>query len=162
MVLLLTAYLLYLCMYCLIISRSVHITDDTQGDGETITVTHQGEFQLQSIVLTMGIMNEDIIQGIAVLSDLDDFQSETLLDQSELIVLSKDELLSMFHIDGVLLTTFLIINTLMRSVIEDHAVLQDLTDGSTLMLVGSLQNLDSSGRVRGDGTGEEMSTCAKT
>ena len=162
MVLLLTADFLYLSMYSLIVGRCVHITDDTECDGESVTITHQSEFQLQSIVLTMGIMNEDIVQGIAILANLNDLQTESLLNKSELIILSKDEFLSMFHIDGVLLASFLVIYTLMSSVIEDNTVLQNLTDGSTLMLVGSLQDLDGSRRISSDGTGEEMSTGTKT
>ena len=46
MIFLLCADFLYLSMYSLIVGRCVHITDDTECDGESVTITHQGEFQL--------------------------------------------------------------------------------------------------------------------
>ena len=74
-ILLLAAHLVELCIDSIIIGGSIDIADDAKGDGETILRRHQGELQLQGIVLTVGIVNEDIINGVAVLANLDNLQA---------------------------------------------------------------------------------------
>ena len=109
----------------------------------------------------MGIVYQHVVKRIAVLANLDNLQAKALLNQSELIVLAEDEFLAMTYIDGILLAALLIIYGLVGTVVEDDAVLQNLADSSTLVGIGSLQNLDGSRSIGGYGTGEEMATCAK-
>ena len=71
----------------------------------------------------MGIMNEDIIQCITVLTDGNNLQAKALLNKSELIVLTEHEFLSMTYIDGIFLTTFFVIYRIVTTIIEDDAVL---------------------------------------
>ena len=49
----------------------------------------------------MSIVDEYIVDGVAILADLNDLQAEALLYKSELIVLAEDELLTMAYVDGV-------------------------------------------------------------
>ena len=65
-ILLLSRYLSKLCMNSIVVGGSLDITDDTQCYGEAITVTHQGQFQLQCVVLTVGIVYEYVIQRVAI------------------------------------------------------------------------------------------------
>ena len=64
----------------------------------------------------------------------------------------------MTNIDGVLLTTLFVIDTLMGAIVEDDTVLQDLTDSGSFVLIGSFQDIHRTLCVGGNGTGEEMST----
>ena len=103
-ILLLSLHLLYLSGYAVVVGGSIHIADDTEGDGETIVVSHQGKLQLQGVVLAMGIMNKDILLGDAVLTNLHHLQTETFLNETELVVRTEDKGLAMLYVDGVLLT----------------------------------------------------------
>ena len=111
----------------IVVGGSLDIADDTEGDGEAVAITHQGELQLQGVVLAVGIMYKYVIQRVAVLADFYDLQTEALLYESEFVVLTEYELLAMLHVDGVLLTTFLVIDSLMTAIVEDDTVLQNLT-----------------------------------
>ena len=145
----------------IIVGGSINIADDTKGDGETVAVAHQGEFQLQGVVLAVSIVNEYVVEGIAVLTDFYDLQAEALLNESEFVVLTEDEFLTVLYVDGILLTAFLVIDGLMAAVIEDDAVLQYLRDAGTLMLVGSLQHFDSTLGIGCHTAGKEVAAGTK-
>jgi len=89
MVLLLSTDVSQLGVNSLVVSGGFHVTNDTESDGESITITHQGEFQLQGVILTVSIVYENVIQRVAILADLDNFQAKTLLYETELIVLTE-------------------------------------------------------------------------
>ena len=120
-------YLLNLSGYCIVIGGSLNVTDDAECNGESVTVTHQGELELQGVVLAVCIVYKDILEGDAVLADLYDLKAESLLNQSELIVLTEYQGLAVLYVDGVLGTTLLVVNCIVSAVVEYHAVLQDLT-----------------------------------
>ena len=101
-------------------------------------------------------MHQYVVERIAVLANLHDLQSEALLYESELIVLAEHQFLAVTDVDGVLLAALLIIYGLVGAIIEDDAVLQNLADGSTLVLVGSLQDVNGALGIGGNGAGEEM------
>ena len=142
-------------MYGVVVGGCLYVADHTEGDGETILWRHHGELQLQGVVFAVGIVHEYVVEGVAILTDFHYLQTETLLYESELIVLTEHELLAVLHIDGVLLTALVVIDDVVTVVVEDDAVLQHLSDGGSLVLVGSLQyiwrRLPHSGRrsVRG-------------
>ena len=156
MILLLSLHLFYLSRYAVVVGGSIHIADDAEGDGETVVVSHQGKLQLQGVVLAMGIMNQDILLGDAVLTNLHHLQTETFLNETELVVRTEDKGLAMFYVDGVLLTGIGLIDSIVTVVIEDDAVLQNLAYGCSLVVVGSFQNLNRSLSISGHGTGKEM------
>ena len=62
MVLLLGRDLLELGVDGVVVGGSVDVADDTEGDGEAILGRHQGELQLQGVVLTVGIVDEDVVE----------------------------------------------------------------------------------------------------
>ncbi len=110
----------------------------------------------------MSIVNKYIVNSVAVLADFNDLQAEALLYESELIVLTKHEFLAVLHIDGILLTTLIVVYHIVAVVIEDHTVLQYLSHTGTLVLIGSLQYLDGSLGIGSHTTGEEVSTGTET
>ena len=144
-VLLLGADLSELSVNGIVVGGSIDIADNTQSYGETVAITHEGKLQLQGVVLTVSIVNEYVVDGVAVLANFYHLQTEALLYESELIVLTEHELLTVLHIDSILLTSLLVIDGLVTAVVEDNAVLQYLSDAGTLMLVGR-------SRARQDGT----------
>ena len=145
----------------IIVGWSVNIADNTKGNGETILGSHHGELQLQGVVLAVSIVNQYIVDGVTVLADLNHLKAEALLYQSELIVLAEYELLAVLYVDGVLLTTFIVVNYIMAVVIEDYTVLQNLSYAGTLVLVGCLQHLNSSLCIGSHAASKEVSACTK-
>lgn len=107
----------------IIIGRSLHVADDTQSDRESVAIAHQSKLQLQGIILAVSIVNEDILLGDAVFTNLNDFQSESFLNKAVFTILTEDERLAMFYIDGVLCATFFGVNAVVGTVIEDDTVL---------------------------------------
>ena len=67
----------------------------------------------------------------------------------------------MLQIDSILSATFLRVNRFVRTVIKNYTVLQNLTDGSSFMGMGSLQNFNRSGSISSYRTGKETSTRTK-
>ena len=137
MVLLLSTDLSELRRDGIVVGGSLHVADDTEGDGEAVAVAHEGELQLQRVVLAVSVVHEDIIEGVAVLADLHHLQAEALLHEAELVVLAEDELLAVAHIDSVLLAPFLVIDAVVGAVVEDNAVLQNLAKQSSAGRNGS-------------------------
>ncbi len=150
-----------LCGDSLIVGGSSHIANHAEGDGEAVAVAHEGQFQLQGVVLAVGIVDENVVEGVAVLANLHDLQAEALLHEAELVVLAEDELLAVADIDGILLAAFLVIDAVVGAVVEDDAVLQDLADAGSLVVVGGLQHLDGTGGIGGHSAGEEMAAGAE-
>ena len=120
--------LLNLCRYCIVVGGSLNVADNAQCYGESVAVTHQGELELQGVVLAVGIVYKDILECDAVLACLYNLKAETFLNESELIVLAEYQGLAVLYIDGVLGATLLVVNCIVSSVVEDDAVLQDLAD----------------------------------
>ena len=139
-----------------VVGRSVHVTDDSECDRE-IRSFHHGEFELEGVVLAMSVVNEHVVEGVSVLTNFDYFESKALLHESELIVLSEDEFLAMAHVDGVFLAPFVVVDRFVGTVVEDDAVLKYFANGGTVVLVGSLKNINGTLSIGGDGTGEEVS-----
>ena len=154
-------YLFYLCLYRIVVGGCLHITDYTQCDGESIVVSHQGQLELERVVLAMSIVDQDIVDRNVVLTNFHDFQRETVLHQSVLLLVAKDERFSMFDVDCILGTCSRGVNGVVSAIIEDDTVLQDFAYAGSLVIVSSLQNLDGSWSVCRNGTSEEMATCTK-
>lgn len=161
-ILLLLRYLIELYVYRLVVSRCVNVADNTEGDGEAVFVGHHSQLQLQGVVLTMGVVYQYIIESIAVFADFHDLQAETFLHQTKFVVLTEHEFLAVAHINSVLLAAFLGIYRLVAAVVEDNAVLQNLANGSTLVLVSSLQDILSLGSISGNATGKEVTASTET
>jgi len=150
-----------LCSNCIIVGWSLNVTDNTKSNWETVAIAHQCKLELQGVVLAVSIVNKDILFSDAILANLDNLQTETFLNQTELIVLAEYKWLTMLYIDRVLSTSLLIIYCIMGSVVENNAVLKNLADRCTLVVVCSLEDIDSTRSVSGYCAGKEMSTCAK-
>ena len=156
-ILLLSADLSELCVNSVIIGRSVHVANHAEGDGEAILRRHHGELQLQGVVLAVSIVNEYVVDGVAILANLYHLQSEALLYQSELVVLTEHEFLAVTYVDGVLLTALVVVNHIVAVVVENDTVLQYLSNAGTLVLVSSLQYLYGTLGIGSHATGEEVS-----
>ena len=143
-------------MHGFVIGWSSHVANHTKSYREAMLVVHHGQLQLQGIILAVSIMYQYIIKGITILTDRHHLQTETLLYQTELVVLAEHEFLAVAYIDTVLLSTFLGIDGIVAAIVEDDAVLQDLAHSSTFMVVGSLQDLHCLGIIGSHRTGKEL------
>ena len=153
--------LLNLCCYGVVIGGSLDVTDYAQCYGESVAVAHQGKLELQGIVLAVSIVYKDILEGDAILTDLNYLKAESLLNQSELIVLTEYQGLTVLNVYGVLGAALLVVYCIVCSVVEDNAVLQDLAYRSTLVVVGGLEDFYCAWSIGGNGAGKEMAACAK-
>lgn len=153
--------LLYLIIDGPIVGWCFDIADDAESNRK-IGTFHQSQFQLERIVLTMGVMYENVLFGNAVLSKLDDFQIETVLNETEFIIFSKEKWLAMFDEYGVSGTALLAVDFVVSTVVEDNAILQDFTNGASLMFIRRFQNLYRSGPVGSYGAGEEVAAGTET
>jgi len=109
----------------------------------------------------MAVMDEDIVQGIAVFANLNHLQAEPLLHQSVAVVFAKHQRLAVFHIDRVGFSPGVGSYRLMGSVVEDDTVLQHLYHRGTLMVVCRLEHLDGMGAVGGHAAGKKLTPRAK-
>ena len=160
-VFLLTLHLFDLLSNGSLIGRSLYVADYTESHWESMLVVHHGELQLQGVVLTVSVVNEDVLLCDAILADLHYLQTEALLHKTELVVLTEDQRLAVLHVDGVLLSALALVDRVVNTVVEDNAVLQNLAYRSTLMLLCSLQHLYSSCSVGGYGTCKETTSCTE-
>ena len=146
----------YLCGYGVIIGGCLDIADNAQGYGESVAVAHQGQLELQGVVLAVGIVYKDILECDAVLTYLYNLKAESLLHKAELIVLAEYQGLSVLDVDGVLGAALLVVYCIVCTVIEYDAVLQNLADRCTLVVVCGLEDIYCAGSIGGNGAGKEM------
>ena len=147
-------------MYGIIVGGGFHIADYAEGNRE-VRAFHQGKFQLQGVVLAMGVVDKNILFRDAVLAELHHFQPEAFLHQSVFVVLAEEHGLAMSQIDGVFGAVFFLGNGIMRAVIEDDAVLENLADAGSFVVVGGFQDFHCSGCIRGNGACKEVAACTE-
>ena len=59
-------HLFNLTVDAVFISRGGNVADNAQGHRETVLIVHHGQFQLQSVVFTVGIMHKNVLLCDAV------------------------------------------------------------------------------------------------
>ena len=114
------------------------------------------QLELQSVVLTVGIVYEDVVDSHTILANLYHLEAEALLHESVLVVDTEHHGLAMTQIDGILGTSLLVVHAVVGAIVEDDAVLQYLAHRSTLMSVGSLEYLYGARSIGRYGTGKEV------
>ena len=81
-ILLCCLYLFYLLVNCIVIGGSFNVANNAKSYREAVAVTHEGELELEGVVLTMSIMNEDVLLRNAIFTYLDNLQSKAFLSLS--------------------------------------------------------------------------------
>ena len=160
-VLLCSLHLLYLSSDTVVVCRSIDIADDTESYWETVAIAHEGELELQGVVFAVSIVHEDVSLCDAVLAYLDNLQAKAFLHETILAVFTEDERFAVLNVDGVLRASLLRIDVVVSAIVEDDTVLENLTHGSTLVVVGSLEDVDSARRVSRHGTSEEVAASSE-
>ena len=158
MILLSAFYLINLAVNARLIGRRFDITDNTQGYGKAVFIVHHGKFQLQSIVFTMGIMNENIFFFDAIFTDFHYFQSEAFLHKTKLFVFTEAHRFAMFQLDGMLTTTFARIDGGVSAVVKDHTILQNFAHRGPFMPLSCLEHFDSMCAIVGYSACKEATT----
>ena len=150
-VLLLLADFGYLGFDGFVVCGGLDVADYSQGDGESVAVAHEGELELECVVLTMGVVDKYVVDGHPVLAYLYDLEPEALLYEAVFVVLTEDEGLPVLDVDGTVAT-----------VVEDYAVLQYLAYGGSFVGIGCLEDFDCAWGIGGYGACEEVSACSET
>ena len=127
-ILLCCLYLFYLLVDGIVVGGSINVTYHSEGYREAIAITHEGELELEGVILAVSIMHEDVFLRDTILAYLDNLQAKTFLHQSELTILTKDEGFAVLNVDGVLCSASLVIDRSMGAIVEDYAVLKYLND----------------------------------
>lgn len=159
-VLLLLRDLINLRPNSVIVGGSLDIPDDTESDGEVRSL-HERKLKLESVILTMRVMDKDIVNGDTILTNLDYFETKAFLHQAKLLVLAKDERLAVLNIDGVELASLTAIDRVVCAIVEDDAVLENFANRGSFVLICCLENLNCAGGIRGHSACEEMPASAK-
>lgn len=160
-VLLLLADFGYLGFDGFVVGGGLDVADYSQGDGESVAVAHEGELELECVVLTMGVVDKYVVDGHPVLAYLYDLEPEALLYEAVFVVLTEDEGLPVLDVDGVFGSLFLVVDGTVATVVEDYAVLQYLAYGGSFVGIGCLEDFDCAWGIGGYGAREEVSACSE-
>ena len=143
-----------------LVGRGFHVTDDAEGNGE-VGAFHEGELQLQRVVLAVCVVDEDVFLGNAVFADFDDLQAEAFLHEAVLTVFAEDERFTVFDVDGVLGASFTCVDVVVCTVVEDDTVLKHFDNGCAFVGGSSLEHADRAFGIGGHTAGEEASACSE-
>lgn len=143
-----------------VIDGRVDITDDTDSERQVVAV-HHCELLVQEVAGAVGVVDEDVIEGIAVLSDGDSLEQEAVADESALEVFAEEHFLAVAQVDGALGTVFLVGDEVVDAVIENDAVLKHFDDRRTVVACGLDHDFTRGLELDVDGAGKEVAACAK-
>lgn len=89
---------------------------------------HHGELLVEEVGGGVGVMDEHVVDGVAVLADLYCLEEEAVAHEAHFLVLAEEHLLTVDEVDGALCTVFLVGDEVVDTVVEDDAVLEDFHD----------------------------------
>lgn len=89
---------------------------------------HHGELLVEEVGGCVGVMDEHVVDGVAVLADFHSFEEETVAHEAHFLILAEEHLLAVDEVDGAFCTVFLVGDEVVDAVVEDDAVLEDFHD----------------------------------
>ena len=136
--------------------RGLHVTDDTDGDGE-MRRHHVCQHHVDTRVFDGLVVNEDVLLGDTVLADGDHFKLVAVEADTLVAVLTEDERLAVDALHLHVVADVLAGDVLMHAVGENHAVLQDFGHSDAIVLVRLPEDLAQLLGVDVHATGKEGS-----
>ena len=109
----------------------------------------------------MGVVHQDVVHRVAVFTDGDSLQLQSVEHETLIAVLTEDHLLAVAEEDGAFGTHLAIRDARVGAVVEDDAVYEHLRHGSATVAGRCSKDGRQVGRVRIDATGEEVAACAE-
>ena len=81
---------------------------------------------MQEVLRRMGVMHQDVVDGVAVFANRNGFQAEAILHKTLLHVLAEEHLLALTQTDDMVVAFVFVGNVRVDAVVEDDTVLQNL------------------------------------
>ena len=106
-------------------------------------------------------MDEHIVDGVAILADGYGLEAETVLNQTAVHILAENHLLAMHEVDGAVGAMLTVGDIVVDSVVENHAVLQNLNHRAALVLGSCHHHLLADVQFHVQAAGKEGATGAK-
>ena len=113
-----------LCLNLGIVGGRFHVANHTECERQVVSV-HHGELLVQEIVLTVRIVDEHIVEGVAALAHGNGLESEAVLHNALVHLFAKEHLLAMDEVDGAVGACVAVSHIVVNAVVEDHAVLEN-------------------------------------
>ena len=136
------------------------VADDADGQGEALAV-HHGQLLVEEVRGRVGVVDEDVVHGVAVLSDGDGFEEEAVLDEAFVHVFAEEHLLAVAEVDGLVGADAAVGDGVVDAVVEDDAVLEDFDDRCTFVAGCGGHDLDGGGQLDVNAAAEEVAACAE-
>ncbi len=109
----------------------------------------------------MGIVDEHVVYGVAVLADFHGFHQEAVAHQPLFVVISEEHFLAVAQVDCAVGTECLVGHVGVYAVVENHAILQDFNHGCAFVVCRSHHHLLRGCEVHVDCACEEVAACAE-
>ena len=116
---------------------------------------------MQEVVLAMSVVSENVVDGIAVFADGHSLKTESVLHETLVHFLAENHLFAMHQVDGTIGASFAVGDEVVNAVVENHTVLQDFHNRTTLVLGSSHHHFLTHLGVYVDGASEESATSAE-
>lgn len=110
-----------------VVGDGLDVADDADGEGQGVAV-HHGELLVEEVALAVGVVDEDVVDGVAVFTDSDGFEQEAVLDETAVFVFAEDHLLAVAQVDGLVGAYLTVGDGCVDAVVEDDTVLEYLDD----------------------------------
>ena len=143
-----------------LVAGGVDVADDADGQGQLVAV-HHGQLLVQEVLGGVGVVDEDVVDGIAVLAQGDGLEAEAVLHEAFLHVAAEEHLLALAQADDVVVALILVGEVGVDAVVEDDAVLEYLDHGGSLMLGGGHHDVLGVLEEDVDAACEEGAACAE-
>ena len=124
-----------------VVSRSGDIAYHADSQRQTVAVHHR-KLLMQEVAFAVGVVDEYVVDSIAVFTYGHSFEQEPVLNEAAVVVGAEDHLFAVAEMDCLVGAHRLVSDRVMDAVIEDHAVLQYLHDRCTLVAGSGGENLN--------------------
>ena len=85
---------------------------------------HHGKLLMEEVGLRVSIVNEHIVDSVAVFADFHSLESEAVLHETQITILSENHFFAVAEMDSAVGTEFLIGDVVVDAIVENHAVLE--------------------------------------
>ena len=121
------AYFLDLLRDAFVVGDGLDVADDADGEGQGVAV-HHGELLVEEVALAVGVVDEDVVDGVAVFTDGDGFEQEAVPDETAVVVFAENHLLAVAQVYGLVGAYLTVGDGVVDAVVEDDTVLENLDD----------------------------------
>ena len=153
-------YLGHLSGDAVVVCGGFDVADHAECEWERLTV-HHGKLLVEEVRLSVGVVYKHVVDGVAVLADCHGFEEEAVAYEALVLVFAEYHLFAVAQQYCAVGAYLAVGDGVVDSVVEDHAVLEDLDYGSAFMAGGSGEDVLRCGQLDINAAGEEVAACAE-